>query len=134
MLVIIMFVIVRVIWKSVEEDNGEGRGQWQTPRPRRKGKRESRVIWEVSLKGNPTVVIDGKRITVFASKEGWKYVIAVEIARDDDEYELPDFSLPYETEEEAKYEALAFIDDRPSRYRSITEQRAEWSDEHPIIG
>jgi len=128
--VIIVSVICVTIWKNVgEELDREASGQWQTPRPRRKGKRESRVIWEVSLKGNPTVVIDGKRITVFASEEGWKYVIADEIARDDDEYEPPDFSFPYETEEEAKYEALAVISGSRSRHRSITEQRQEWSDE-----
>jgi hypothetical protein len=80
------------------------------------------------------MVVGGERITVFASDNGWKYCIADESARDDDAYE-PDFSDPYETVEAAKYEALAVINDRPSRHRSITErrrkqEREQWREHH----
>jgi hypothetical protein len=96
--------------------NGDGGRPWPTPRPRLNGGGQ----WKVSQNGNPTVVIDGKRITVFASDEGWKYVVADESTKGDDEHE-PDFSLPYNTAEEAKYEALAVISGSRPRHRSITE-------------
>ena len=66
------------------------------------------------------MVVDGTRITVFASDDGWKYCIA-----DEGDDSAPYFSDPYETAEVAKHEALAFINGSPSQHRSIYERQRE---------
>jgi len=136
--VLIVFAIVIILSRrSPNRSNGNGGGgrQWQAPRPRRNGGGQ----WKVSQNGNPTMVVGGQQITVFAYDDevvtsmdawppplnsavirGWKYCIADE-GDDDDPY----YSDPYETEEAAKYEALAFINGSPSRHRSLTERRRE---------
>lgn len=124
LIAVAIFVILSRRSPNRRNGNGDGGRQWQTPRPKRNGGGQ----WKVSQNGNPTMVVGGERITVFASDDGWKYCIADESARDDDEYE-PEFSDPYETVEAAKYEALAVINDRPSRHRSITERLREQTNE-----
>ena len=98
--------------------NGDGGRPWPTPRPRRNGDGQ----WKASENSNPTMVVDGTRITVFASDDGWKYCIA-----DEGDDSAPYFSDPYETAEAAKYEALAHFDGSPSRHRPATEKRIERS-------
>lgn len=44
--------------------------------------------WQTSDRGNPTLVLDGQRLTVFQQDGGWKWVIADE----DDQDDLPLFS------------------------------------------
>jgi hypothetical protein len=39
--------------------------------------------WETSDRGNPTLVLDGQRLTVFQQDGGWKWVIADEDDQDD---------------------------------------------------
>lgn len=82
--------------------------------------------WQSSNRGNPTTIVSGTRVTVFPSDGGWKYVVSDERAGDDDE---PEFSDPFETQEQAKHEAFAFVRGEPSRYQSMYEQKAESREE-----
>ena len=94
--------------------------------------------WQVSQNGNPTMSVGQMRITVFPlvdevypqgnpPRRVWIYCVAYE-DNDDDPY----FSDPYETEEAAKYEALAFINGSPSRHQSETELRNQRRIDRPI--
>lgn len=81
------------------------------------------VEWSLSLNGNPTIIRRGHRITVFPGDGGWKYCIA-KLEKDDD----PFYSEAYETEPAAKYEALADIEGRESRYKPMYE--GTWERRH----
>jgi hypothetical protein len=76
--------------------------------------------WESSENGNPCLILKNRRITVFASNHGWKFCIA-RIENDDN----PFFSEVYQTEEAAKYEALAHVERRPSKYASFSQYSRE---------
>ncbi|NKM14168.1 hypothetical protein GFL85_24635 [Rhizobium laguerreae] len=67
--------------------------------------------WERSERGNPALIFDNRRITVFEQDRGWKFCIA-KIKDDND----PFFSEVYDTEDAAKYEALARVSGQVSKY------------------
>jgi hypothetical protein len=82
--------------------------------------------WHASENGNPTLLINGSRVTVFESDGGWKFCIATPTDGDDDPY----FSDPYAHAEHAKHEALALIGQRSSKYPTLRSARMahrEWS-------
>ncbi len=74
------------------------------------------VKWSRSANGNPVIFRLNRCITVFRTDSGWKYCIAT-IDEDDNPY----FSEVYETEVAAKFEALARLEGRESRYRPMYE-------------
>lgn len=79
--------------------------------------------WLTSRSGNPTMVVGGERVTVFPADGGWKFVTTAEHDDLSDDDDCAYFSDPHETQEQAKYEALALIEGRPSRYQSMCEVR-----------
>ncbi len=81
--------------------------------------------WQISDNGNPTRVVGRNRVTVFAWDRGYKFCVAD--ARHDDED--PFFSDPYETEEQAKDSALAYIAGRPSPHTSLVD---DWQKQRTI--
>jgi hypothetical protein len=78
----------------------------QPDQPRRSARNP---VWEISDNGNPFIIYKNRRITVFERDRGWKYCVA-KIEEDNDPY----FSEVYFTVDAAKYEALAWLDGRPS--------------------
>lgn len=60
--------------------------------------------WSTSENGNPIIISGNKRVTVFASNDGWKYCFAYIT----DEFE-PYFSDIYTSKTEAKKEGLALL-------------------------
>lgn len=72
------------------------------------------VKWSRSSNGNPMIIRRKRRITVFRSDGGWKYCIA-RIEQDDN----PFYSEAFETKAAAKFEALAHVEGRESRYRPM---------------
>lgn len=83
------------------------------------GKREAKIDWVRSERGNLTATIGNRRVTVFASDGGWKYVFADNTRDDDDAY----FSDPYATESMAQEEAEAHMAGTPSHHRSLSDDR-----------
>ena len=76
--------------------------------------------WTVSENGNPTMIVESTRITIFQQDRGWKYCIGDVDDRDD-----PYFSDEYATERDAQEEALAHVRGEPSRHQSLSESSAE---------
>ncbi|GLR55130.1 hypothetical protein KYK30_31760 [Shinella yambaruensis] len=76
--------------------------------------------WQVSENGNKTRIVDGTRVTIFASDGGWKYCLADQGNR----YE-PFFSDRYRSEAEAIESALADIEGRDSPHKSTRQLRDE---------
>jgi len=75
--------------------------------------------WQPSENGNPVLIYKNHRITVFPADRGWKFCVA-KIESDDD----PFFSEAYHTEDAAKFEALARMDNRPSQHSTNAQDRA----------
>lgn len=86
---------------------------------RRSKKPRTQGRWSISESGNPTLVEDGVRVTVFSQDGGWKYCIA-KIGRDDE----PFFSDAYATEIAAKEESLADLRGHPSTHQTLSEKYA----------
>ena len=74
--------------------------------------------WGSSESGNSMTIYRNRRVTVFPSDRGWKFCIA-KVEDDEDPY----FSDVYRDEDAAKYEALAWMDGRPSRNSTMQEDR-----------
>lgn len=86
----------------------------------------NRALWQASDRGNAMMVYGRKRLTVFPSDGGWKYCIA-KGEHDEDPY----FSDPYQSEEQAKDDALAHVESRPRQHRTLSDDtrdvtRARW--------
>lgn len=62
--------------------------------------------WQRSENGNPTMLWDGLRITVFQQDRGWKYLIAPE-----DDSAAPFYSERFKTQQEAMAEAVAHAEE-----------------------
>lgn len=77
--------------------------------------------WTSSERGNAMMLVGDQRITVFEdSGRGWKFCIADATGDEPNPY----YSDRYDTENAAKYEALAHYKGLPSRYQSKVEQAA----------
>jgi hypothetical protein len=74
--------------------------------------------WGSTESGNPCLIHKQRRITVFERERGWKFCVA-KIQGDDDPY----FSEAYFSEDAAKFEAVAWMDGRPSQYPTRSEDR-----------
>jgi hypothetical protein len=81
--------------------------------------------WALSENGNPTLVVDDHRLTVFPQDDGYKFC-AARADRDDRD---PYFSDVYQSEEQAKDCAIAYLDGRPSPHVSLTEN---WREQRTI--
>ncbi|WP_432284349.1 hypothetical protein SLT36_21520 [Aminobacter sp. BA135] len=75
----------------------------------------------MSDSGNPSIVVGNHRLTVFAQDAGFKFCVA-RADRDDRE---PYFSDVYQTADQAKDCALAYLNSRPSPHVSMTENWRE---------
>jgi len=76
--------------------------------------------WDLSENGNPVLITGSSRITVFQQDRGWKYFIA-----DINDRKPPLFSDPYNSQEAAMDEALAYLRGAPPRHASISDNRTE---------